>query len=478
MNQFSIKLKGRLSVLALLLNAGASAQSPETYAFPWTNTGFLTHGAGTGANAFSVIPAGSYDAFTYGSGTDAFAGPNGVAGNQEIAGTVAPLFGTLEVNNGAGQLLTITNTAGVSIGTNVSFLSGIISNRALGNVAPLAFLSSAAIPAGGTSGSFVDGYVSKTGNTAFKFVVGDLSAAAGEQYHPLGMGAPSGSTTVTTAYVASATPNSSNLSPGVLAVDPGAYWTFNSTNSVTAKVSVLARDESGGPSPQVFLAGYNTTTNQWENVSGGSYTSPSTNQAIASTTITLTDYSAFTIGFLSTTLPVTLINFAATADGCSADLSWQTAMEQNSSHYEIELSTDGAGFTKVAEVKSRNSSTGANYSYQYKALNSKVSYFRLRTVDIDGKATYSPIVSVISNCNVGGKIVVSPNPATDVVNIRGLDDGRNQIILFDINGKKLVELAASGTSQSLPVGIYPKGIYILRVISAGGAIVNVKVQKE
>jgi hypothetical protein len=424
-------------------------------------------------------PGGSYDAFTFGSGTDAFDGPNGAPGNQDIVGAVAPVFGTLVVNVGVGNLLTIANTAGASIGTGLTLTSGIISNRALGSTAPLVFLNTAASPSASLT-SFVDGYVSKAGNTAFTFPLGDLAAAAGNRYQPLAIGIPSAATTVTAAYVAGILPNNTNLDAAVSSIDPAAHWVFNSTTSATAVVTITTPDEMAvyGPSAPVFIAGLNKVTGSWENVSGSSSPATRANQALSSAVIDISQYSAFAVGSTLTPLPITLVSFVATADGCNANLSWQTALEQNSSHYEIELSTDGAGFNKVAEVKSRNSATGAEYSYPYKGLSSRVNYFRLRAVDLDGKATYSPIVSVISNCTIGGKIVVSPNPATHLINVQGLDDGRNQILLFDIKGKKLVEQTGTGTRQSLPVSRYPKGIYILRVINADGTVVYIKVSKE
>ncbi len=74
--------------------------------------------------------------------------------------------------------------------------------------------------------------------------------------------------------------------------------------------------------------------------------------------------------------------------------------------------------------------------------------------------------------------MVSPNPATDVVNVQGLDEGSNRILLLDAGGKLLTAQAGTGNTQSLHIGSYPKGIYIVRVISANGTVVNVKVVKN
>jgi hypothetical protein len=476
MKQFLKYIKGLVPLLALLLGLGASAQGPEYYSGPWSNSGYIAHGVGTGINAFTIAAGGSYDGT---GGTDAFPGPGFVNGNQEIAGSVAPVFGTLVLNNGTGFLLSITNTADAFIANGLTFTSGIIDNRALGVAAPLGFLSTATSPTASAT-SYVNGYVSKTGTTAFTFPIGDLSTAPGNRYHPLSMGTASGSTTVTAAYIAGATPNNGSLNPAILAVDPSAYWDFSSSNSASSTITITARDETGvfPAGSNLFVAGFRISTGKWENVTGSFTPITGANQVLSSNIINMSFYSGFTVGAFGFPLPVTLISFTGEANGCDADLSWQSAIEQNNDHYEIELSADGAHFSAVGEVKSQNSPTGASYSYHYAGLSSHVGYFRLAAVDKDGKYSYSQVVAVTGACNLDGKILVFPNPATDLINIQGLEDGVNHMVLFDAAGRKLSEIAAPGASQHLNISSYSRGIYILRIMSANKTVTNIKIIKK
>ena len=177
-------------------------------------------------------------------------------------------------------------------------------------------------------------------------------------------------------------------------------------------------------------------------------------------------------------LPVTLVSFTGIGKDCSAQLAWQSATEVNNSYYEVQTSSDGSGFTTAGKVASKNSATGAGYSYQYNGLKIGNNFFRLKMVDIDGKFTYSPTVSVAGTGDCAARpVTVSPNPATSAINVNGLVSG-DQVALLDGNGKQLALATANGTSQSFNVSMYAKGVYIVRIKSASGSSTNVKVVKQ
>lgn len=192
----------------------------------------------------------------------------------------------------------------------------------------------------------------------------------------------------------------------------------------------------------------------------------------------ITSFSTF--GYLAAktavVLPVAITSFTATANLCSATLNWATATESNSKYYDVEAGSDGSTFNKVGEVKSKNSLTGASYSYIDNGLTNGITYFRLKAVDNDGKFTYSQIVTVITNCN-SSSLSVSPNPASNLVKVQGMLAG-SRMQLFDANGKKLTEFTAISTNQTINVSMYANGVYILRVQATDGSVSNVKIVKQ
>ena len=92
-------------------------------------------------------------------------------------------------------------------------------------------------------------------------------------------------------------------------------------------------------------------------------------------------------------LPVELTQFEATSYPQWNVVKWTTASENNSSHFDIESSTDGENWRKITTIPSAgNSIQELKYSYIDYNLN-ELTYYRLQQFDIDGKfETYGPIL--------------------------------------------------------------------------------------
>lgn len=133
---------------------------------------------------------------------------------------------------------------------------------------------------------------------------------------------------------------------------------------------------------------------------------------------------------ISVALPVELIQFEATPYPQWNVVKWTTASEQNSSHFDLESSTDGEEWRKITTKSAAvNSTQEIKYSYIDYNLNS-LTYYRLQQFDIDGKfKTYGPILvtkttkdkKVIKYINLMGQDV-NPDNINGVI-IEIYDDG-------------------------------------------------------
>jgi hypothetical protein len=124
-------------------------------------------------------------------------------------------------------------------------------------------------------------------------------------------------------------------------------------------------------------------------------------------------------------LPLDLIKFTARKfQDRSASLFWQTANEENVSHFEIERSTDALNWTLVGKALAHGLSQGINnYStvdhevYDGRASRA-VFYYRLKVVDNDGSFEYSGIQGVRFNAEGGVfNTFVYPNPSSETLNV-------------------------------------------------------------
>lgn len=94
------------------------------------------------------------------------------------------------------------------------------------------------------------------------------------------------------------------------------------------------------------------------------------------------------------TLPVKFVSFTVSGKTNSALLQWSVSGEINASRYEVERSFDGNNWTAIAYVAAVGNSGTNNYSYTDKTLSSKVIYYRIKEVDVDGNTTLTSIRSV------------------------------------------------------------------------------------
>lgn len=112
-------------------------------------------------------------------------------------------------------------------------------------------------------------------------------------------------------------------------------------------------------------------------------------------------------------LAVKMKSFTVTKQDNNAILQWVTESETRNDRYEIERSDDGINFSTVGIVRGAGTTLDkATYSFVDPVLSvSKVIYYRLRIVDMDGKAVYSwtERLTLAGNMSVS-ELLIYPNP--------------------------------------------------------------------
>ena len=119
-----------------------------------------------------------------------------------------------------------------------------------------------------------------------------------------------------------------------------------------------------------------------------------------------------------TVLPVTLVAFEAQALASrDARLSWTTASELHNAYFDVERSLDGRTFAAIGRQEGQGSKASATtYAFLDAGIGSKLAagqaaYYRLRQVDQDGTATYSPVRSLRFSEASTAALSLYPNPA-------------------------------------------------------------------
>lgn len=113
----------------------------------------------------------------------------------------------------------------------------------------------------------------------------------------------------------------------------------------------------------------------------------------------------------SNIVPVQLMYFRGKAEAERVRLSWATALEINSSHFNVERSTDLKEFATIGKLTSAGDSRQLiNYSFLDEAPLPGVNYYRLKQVDKDGTSDYSKIIAVSPQAEAT-QFVIYPNPS-------------------------------------------------------------------
>ncbi len=107
------------------------------------------------------------------------------------------------------------------------------------------------------------------------------------------------------------------------------------------------------------------------------------------------EYATFYLNICEYPLPVELVYFEGEKAGDENSLSWKTASEFNTSHFELERSSNGFDFNFLAKISAAgNSNQLLNYTYLDKAPSLQRDYYRLKIIDFDETFAYSNIIVI------------------------------------------------------------------------------------
>ena len=154
-------------------------------------------------------------------------------------------------------------------------------------------------------------------------------------------------------------------------------------------------------------------------------------------------------------LETILINYQQT-------LFWSTASEQNVSYFEVQSSFDAIHFNAIEKVKACGT---CNYINEYKVeLSSQEynEYFRVKSVDFDGQASFSAIIQKSTN-ESKTKVQIR----NDELSISRAEKNAT-LEIFNIEGKVILhEIIQKEASIKID---FPKGIYFYRINEKTGKI--------
>lgn len=380
------------------------------------------------------------------------------------------------VINGGGEK--IVNGA-VTINGILTLTNGIVTST-LSNLLTLS--ATASCPAGGNTGSFINGPMIKVGNTAFAFPVGkpEVSGSAGGGFRLISISAPA---QVTDAFMAEFIVGSASaLGPissaagaaGLARVSRCEYWKLDRItghSSVNVTLSWNARSNCNvsyvTSLPDVAIAAFNEVAKVWDTFGVDSWSGDVTTGTV--TWNNVSSFSTFSLAstdFLENLLPLSILDLNGRAGSTDILVSWRTN-KQDVGVFELEKSINGFSFERFKQVDAKTDSFSILYSVVDKQPFSGWNYYRLRAIDKLGKQQLSQIIKVWFGYEQ--QIKIGPNPAGDKIFIIFSQPGSiSEINIVNISGQVLKRISAIQFNNEINISHLQAGMYYVRVIGKNG----------
>ncbi|CAN5383603.1 hypothetical protein BH10BAC3_BH10BAC3_09730 [soil metagenome] len=445
-------------------------------------TAALNLGAGRSLDIYGAVINTNPARYTL-NGTVTFAG-----GDQDIPGFT---YSGLRFSGGGLKTL----TAAALVNGNLSLNNGIVITS---NSNMLTVTSSGTINAG-SDNSYIEGPLTRLTNStaSYNFPVGGNSQVRNAYVVPVSNAASS-----YTVLYHHASPAFNGVVAPVLGIQMNEYWDILRNSGADAVVGmdyknpnglvagVATSDWSGSVNPcdacKVAVVDKDANNN-WSFTGGsggfgaGETTYWQTNNRVNSRLLG-GNFGQFTFGYApETILAVQLVYFNGTLQGNNSVLDWKYASSADVSSTELQHSTDGRRFEKLANIDAAGRD---DYKYTHRSIQTGAHFYRLNIKDKAGKLSYSRTVLLIAGKTI--TVIKGLNPtmvgSTTYADIHSAVPQEVKATLVDVTGRTMGyqrgNLFAGDNNFRVNTQMLVPGIYSIRLQTTDGTVASFKFVKQ
>lgn len=346
----------------------------------------------------------------------------------------------------------------IKIKDSLSLVEGIV----LTTNSDIVTILSGAKSSSGNNLSYIEGPMKKVGTDSFVFPVGNNGSWA-----RLGITAPSSISTFRARYYNTSFSNTTSINTPLQRVSTLEYWDLSRTaGSGMCRVMLFFENATGSGIYNVDTS--HLTVAHWGGASWSDYSnvqdSISGNKGFVQSDW-VSNFSPFTFGANtnSNPLPVTWINVQAQWLNEDGLVEWSTSSQNNNQFFDIERSYDLQNFEYIGRLDAKQVSGIHHYQFLDESLRttkSKVIYYRIKQVDFNGDFSYSSIA--LLNSTKETNLVISPNPASSIIQLDGIFESEFEIVLYNMQG---LEVSRSINQKSIDISGMRKGCYFVEIKS-------------
>ncbi|HMO33579.1 MAG TPA: autotransporter-associated beta strand repeat-containing protein [Lacibacter sp.] len=362
----------------------------------------------------------------------------------------------------------VTLNSPVVVSNGLTLTSGIFVTTATN----IMTLNDAATATGGAVESFVSGPLRKNGTANFRFPVGKIVNTVppfAYHYRPIEIGALGGTSFAYTAEFIRQDPYTQGLisalarAANLQSISRCEYWDLTRTGGpTTIQVTASWSTHSVWPSqcnvgsyvndvPSLVVVPFNGPSplpgpSQWGDADFGQSATGTGNQAYINTIRWdgPLNYNKFVLGTIDANfnpLPFKLVRFEGRGQGSAIALQWEVEGNHLQQEYQLEHSTDGQRFTRIATVPATELLTRANYRHLHGQPAGGLNHYRLSVIDREGRNRQSQTIQVWVQ-TPGVRPGLYPNPVTGshaTFYTGNLPKGTYQVQLLGSDGRLLLQ---------------------------------------
>ena len=314
---------------------------------------------------------------------------------------------------------------------------------------------------------------STTGENPLSFVTGPMAKKTSSTLpfmFPLGKGTdfrrtgvvPSTATptTFTAEFFNVGGANRTAMTAPIQAVHTSEYFDIAAAPATPAIISMEYINTAGSCNATADLTLAHFTGGNWINEAAMAV--GSTSAGVVTTTAPVTSYSPFAIGstnVINSPLPVRFKNFSAKNLGKTNIAVWETDLELNLNHFDLEKSNDGNNW---AFLNSANPNASKRYSIVDYAPY-KTTYYRIKSIDNDNQYSYSNIVSV--NSATTNVTIKTDDSKTLYVSLTDESTDNQVVNVFNTSGALMLQsnIEAGSKTFSADLSALKTGIYVVQI---------------
>ena len=177
-------------------------------------------------------------------------------------------------------------------------------------------------------------------------------------------------------------------------------------------------------------------------------------------------------------LPVSFIGIVGNVINDAVNLRWDVADESNVKEYRVERSLDATTFRTVGTVQAQHRPI---YELADHNVKSSVIYYRVTSVDIDGRTKQSGIVKVLNGTSYSGTLKAYPSPAQNQVTLQHSRLGTAaRVTLTTIDGRILrtIKPANGASNTMIDISSLNSGLYLVKLDKGDGKLETTTIVKQ